>query len=482
MMLRQTEFKQSHPTNTSSSCCDMIHSGRKAIQQTQANLVPCLINVVRCSPQYHTDPSHGRPHRAPPKLRMPTPFVSAVKEAQDPDEALSLFHEYQQTMGFKHDYTSYSALIYKLARFRDFEAVETVLDHVHDRNVRCGEKLFIVLIQHYGKADLVEKAIELFHRIPTFNCVRTLQSLNALLNVLVDGLLFSEANDLFYRSFKMCFRPNSISFNIIIKGWLRKGDWEEASKVFDEMLERNVQPSVVTYNSLIGYLCKKGELDKSKDLIEDMIEKGKPPNAVTYALMMEGLCSIGKYKEAKKMMFDMEYRGCKPKLVNFGILMTDLGRRGKIEEAKLLLSEMKKRRFKPDVVTYNILINYLCKEGKAVDAYKILTEMQIEGCEPNAATYRIMVDGLCRVGDFKRGLKILNAMLTSQHCPRFESFHCLIMGLVKCGNLEGACFVLEEMEKRKMHFGLEGWEALVVEACDRNSGVGGLVTELISTV
>ncbi|KAJ4725892.1 Pentatricopeptide repeat-containing protein [Melia azedarach] len=467
----------------------MIRSRSNAINQTKSLLYKCINRIPsqqkhasrRNKPRIKSKPRNQLPYNHKPvrKPRKSIPFVTDLKQIHEPDEALSLFHHYHQ-MGSKHYYPSYASLIYKLARSRDFGAVETVLGYLQDYNIRCKETLFIALIQHYGKAHLVDKAIELFHRITSFDCVRTLVSLNSLLNVLVDNDRLYDAKKMFDDFYKMGFRPNSISFNIMIKGWLQKGQWQEASRVFDEMLDREVQPSVVTYNCLIGFLCRKGEMEKAKGLLKDMVKKGKYPNAVTYALLMEGLCSKGEYNEAKKMMFDMAYRGCKPKLINFGVLMSDLGKRGRFEEAKSLLSEMKKRRFRPDVVTYNILINYLCKEGRAAEAYKILIDMQFGGREPNAATYRMMVDGFLRVEDFEGGLKVLNAMLTSRHCPRFETFCCLLVGLLKCGKVDDACFLLEEMEKRKMRFDLEAWEALVTYACIGDEHASGLVSELVS--
>jgi len=52
-------------------------------------------------------------------------------------------------------------------------------------------------------------------------------------------------------------------------------------------------------------------------------------------------------------------------------------------------------------------------------------------------------------------------MLSSGHCPRGESFRCLILGLCEGGLVDDVCFVLEEMEKRKMTLDLAGWFALV---------------------
>ncbi|KAI3796967.1 hypothetical protein L1987_39654 [Smallanthus sonchifolius] len=110
--------------------------------------------------------------------------------------------------------------------------------------------------------------------MPSFDCYRSLQSFNVILDTLFENGRFDDADEMFKSCSKMGFRPNAMSFNIMLKGWLGKGDWDE-------------------------------------------VRKGKKPNVVSYALLMEALCSIGEFKEAKKMTFDMEYQGCRPRLVNY---------------------------------------------------------------------------------------------------------------------------------------------------------------------
>ncbi|KAG6403349.1 hypothetical protein SASPL_135566 [Salvia splendens] len=193
----------------------------------------------------------------------------------------------------------------------------------HD--IRCGEPMFIGLIRHYGKVDLIDKAVEVFRDMgKSYNCASMKQSFYTILNVLVNGRLISDATELFAKGLKMGFRLNSISYNVVIKIWLGNNDWEKAMKVFDEMLGREVEHTVVTYNSQIGFLCKRGDVDVAKTLFEDMRAKGRRGNAVTYVVLMEGLCSLGRFNDAKRLMFDMEYHGCKAELVNYGVLMTEL--------------------------------------------------------------------------------------------------------------------------------------------------------------
>lgn len=475
------QFKKMH------SQISMITTNPKAINPsclTTIVLHNLYIHINTTTPHsqsYHTNkpsrtsPKHSQPHKP---TRKPIPFLTDIKHINDPDEALSLFQQYHQ-LGFKHDYPSYSSLIYKLSKARNFDAVEMLLGYVKSYNIRCGEALFIGIIKHLGKAGLIGRAIEVFMDMKGFNCARTVQSFNTILNVLVLNERIDDADVMFGNARKMGFRLNSVSFNIMIKGWLGKGEWEVARKVFDEMLGREVEPSVVTYNCQIGFLCKRGEFEKAKGLFDEMNKRGKHANAVTYGLLMEGMCYLGKFKEAKKLMFDMEYQGCKPRLVNYGVLMSVIVKNGKWDEAKELFGEMKKRRVKPDVVIYNILINYLCKDGRTMDAYKLLVEMQVEGCEPNAATYRTMVDGFCSVEDFEGGLKVLNAMLMSNHCPRLETFCCLIVGLTRSRKIDDACYILEEMDKRKLTFDSKLWESLVQAVSEKGEAAVELVNELI---
>ncbi|PKI55437.1 hypothetical protein CRG98_024150 [Punica granatum] len=226
-------------------------------------------------------------------------------------------------------------------------------------------------------------------------------------------------------SMKIGFRLNSVSFNIIMKGWIRIGEREAAWEVLDQILERKVYPSVVTYNSLLGFLCRNRCVDKATSLFKNMKVKGTRPNAVTYELLMEGLCLIGKYKEAKNLMFDMEYRGC-----------------------------------------------------RVSEAYKVFLEMLVLGRKPNVATYHMMVDGLCKVDYFEGGLKVLSSMVRSQHCPRSEMFGFFVLGLIRMGNIGGSCFVIEEMVKRKVKVDLEAWEALVRSACGADGCAADLLIEV----
>ncbi|KAI6669674.1 hypothetical protein NL676_004559 [Syzygium grande] len=272
-------------------------------------------------PHRHRPHSNSEPQGSQPPTRFGFSSIASWHLGLSELLSLSLFHEYRR-MGFKHDYPSYSALVYKLARSRSFEAVEEILGRIEENDVRCRESLLVALIRHYGKVHLVDKAVGLFQRMTSFNCTRTLQSFNTILKVLVENDKLADTIELLQRSYKMGFWPNSVSFNVIMKGWLEKGEWEIACQVFDEMLEKRVQPTVVTYNSLVGFLCRKGDVERAMGLLEDMTHKGKYPNASTYALLMEGLLRDGNIDHACFVVEEMEKRKIRVKLQSWEVLAT----------------------------------------------------------------------------------------------------------------------------------------------------------------
>ncbi|KAI0527540.1 hypothetical protein KFK09_003144 [Dendrobium nobile] len=428
--------------------------------------------------------SLSKPRRRPPPLpKHPTPAHNALKSAAAEDPSAALNHLISSS---NPDYPACASLLYRLARARLFPELDALLLFIRSRRIPCSNSLFSALIRHFSLASLPQKALHLFFSIPSFNCSQgspSLHTFNHLLDALVSNGCHDESRCLLDRCSEFGLRANHVSYNIVMKGKLRRDGYDGAVQVFDQMRKRGVSPSVVTYNMLIGVAGRNGELSKAMDLKEEMVKKGIYPNAITYAILMKAFCSSGKYVAAKKLMFDMEYQGCKTKVVNFGVLMSDCGRRDDFDEMKALLAEMRVRKIKPDDVIYSILINYLCENGRMDEAYKVLVEMQVkEGCKPSAAVYRMMVDGFCKVQEFEKGLGILNAMLVSGHCPRLETFGSLISGLVKGGRMDEVCFVLEEMMKRKLGLDLEEWHSLVDAGCGKCNGGGELLSQLTSMV
>ncbi|KAK9169426.1 hypothetical protein Syun_001566 [Stephania yunnanensis] len=199
-------------------------------------------------------------------LKNPSSLSSPISSKSTTVNQLSaFFHEYQQQMGFKRDYPSYAAVVYKLSRRRHFEVLQTFLDHIRDNNIRCQETIFIAVMQHYGDCGLSDRAIQLFKQIPS--------------SIAIDQNSHSIASSMFntVKNFAGTGKEFAGTGKERVYYWLRNlkhGILQEPAKNFICNIHgrktaiclkkyRKDPPTVVTYNTLIGFLCKKGDMEKA---------------------------------------------------------------------------------------------------------------------------------------------------------------------------------------------------------------------------
>ncbi|KAL5231600.1 hypothetical protein ABZP36_030376 [Zizania latifolia] len=407
-----------------------------------------------------------RPKKFVPKPRSPPephPFLLHLKSLPSPVAAAAALLSAPRRL---HDHPFAACVLYRLARARLFPLVPPLLAALHSRGAPLRPTVFAAIIDHLGAASRPDAAVLVFRAVPAF-CSHSAATFHSLLNSHVSNGHADAARDMLPLAPKLGVRTNAVSYNIILKGVCLRDGFQGARVVLDEMFSRGVRPTVVTFNTLVGSACREGEVGAAERFIDEMVRRGIAPNAATYALLMKGLSDAGRYDDAKKLMFDMEYRGCQAEVVNYGVLMNACAKRGDADGVKGLLSDMRKRKLKPDDASYNVLIKCLCDAGRVEEAHRALLEMQLKDTVPGAATYRVLVDGCCRARDFELGLRVFNAMLASGHCPLARTFERLVKGLGDDGKAEEACFVLDQMARREMCLGADGWLSIVT--CVRSS-------------
>ncbi|XP_028799454.1 LOW QUALITY PROTEIN: pentatricopeptide repeat-containing protein At1g07740, mitochondrial-like [Neltuma alba] len=301
----------------------MIFSRAKAINlicysnQTLSQLF-CTLHTknLRAKPQ------HERSRIANSQSRKRMPFITQVKQLHDPEEALLLFHEYKK-QGVKHDYPSYAALLYKLARSRSFEAVEAVLAYIQDRGIHCKETIFVALFQHYNKAKLPEELM----------------------------------------AYRGC-RPQPINFSVLMNDLGKRGKIEEAKSLLHEMRKRRLKADVVIYNVLINYLCKEGKTTEAYKVLIEMQIKGCEPNAASYRMMVDGFCKTGDFEGGLNVLNVMLASKHYPRSETFNCLVVGLLICGKIDDGCFVLKEMEKRKLQLALKSWETLVKFAFAEDK----------------------------------------------------------------------------------------------------------------------
>ncbi|KAF9599087.1 hypothetical protein IFM89_033694 [Coptis chinensis] len=183
-----------------------------------------------------------------------------------------------------------------------------------------------------------------------------------ILNLCREAKLANEALGVFRKMREFGCRPDTTSFNIVIRMFCEKGDMDVVLVLTKEMALIGVFPDMITYVVSIKRFCEVGHLEDACGLVKVMRDQGCVPNVVAYFALLDGFCKIGDFDKAMELLGEME------KEENGGM---------------------------PNVVTYTSLIQNFCDNDRPVEALAVLDRMGSRGCFPNQVTISTLIRRLC---------------------------------------------------------------------------------------
>ncbi|KAK7855853.1 putative pentatricopeptide repeat-containing protein [Quercus suber] len=425
---------------------------------------------------------------------LPKHVASVVKYQRDPIKALAMFNSVKTENGFKHTLLTYKCMIEKLGFHGEFEEMESLMSEVRmniDNSLLEG--VYIGAIRNYGRKGKVQEAVDVFERMDFYNCEPSVQSYNAVMNILVEYGYFNQAHKVYLRmrdkvvipdvytftirikSFCRTRRPhvalrllnnmpsqgcelNAVAYCTVIGGFYEENCQVEAYQLFEGMLEQCICPDITTFNKLIHTLCKKGDVQESEKLLNKVLKRGILPNLFTFNIFIQGLCKKGALSEAVRSLDGVRCEGLKPTIVLYNTLVKGLSQRGLILQALQLINEMLDHGCSPNIWTYNLVINGLCKMGCMSDANILTNDAIAKGYLPDIFTFNTLIDGYSTynimINSFVEKLninmaeKLFREMGDKGCAPDSYTYRIIIDGFCKTGNIDsGYDFLIENIEK-----------------------------------
>ncbi|KAK2985475.1 hypothetical protein RJ640_004326 [Escallonia rubra] len=445
------------------------------------------------------------------KLKKVSPYklASLLRLQQDPKLALQLFLNPNpkppdpSPKPFQHSPKSYDLILTKLGRAKLFDEMETVLHQLkQETHIAPKEIIFCNVITYYARARLPDKALQTFHRIPSFRCRRTVKSFNTLLNALLICKEFEKLKEVIL-DIENYACPDACTYNVMINACCLCGDVGNARKMFDEMLIKGITPNGVTFGTLVNGLCANSMLEEACRLKDDMVRVHRvKPDGFIYVALIKGLCrvkevelalklkeemleskvdidsavystlisalfKVGRRGEVSSMLEEMKRNGCKPNTITYNAIIFGLCSEKDFDSAFGVLNEMEVGECKPDVISYNVIIGALCREGKLREANDLFEDMPRRRCAPDVVSYRTLLDGLCNGRQFKEAALILDEMLFKGYVPRAVSINNYVAGLLREGDTSLLWTVLDSLASGNC-IDIDTWRMVVSMVSDED--------------
>lgn len=252
--------------------------------------------------------------------------------------------------------------------------------------------------------------------------------------------------------------PSTRSLNALLFACLVAGNHAEAARIFQTFPDaHSVKPNTETFNAIIKSFAESGTTRSVYSVLDEMCKKGVKPNATTFTTAIAGFYKEERFDDVGKVIELMKKHGCGESLPVYNARMDGLCKLGRSGEAKTLLSDMVRKGMKPSWVTYNHLIYGFCKEGDMEEVKRLYKEMGKKGLVGDSSIYFTLIYYLCKGGDFDTALGVYNETAARNWVPCFSTMKMLVNGLAGSSRIDEAKGIIEKM-KEKFPNKAEGWK------------------------
>ncbi|GLJ26801.1 hypothetical protein SUGI_0522850 [Cryptomeria japonica] len=352
-------------------------------------------------------------------------------------EAYRFFNWARHQTSYDPTTIEFEEMIQILGRTENWDPMWKTLNEMRRGGYALTDKTFALMIESYGKARLVNRAVEVFNRMKsTFNRPQTTPVYNALLRALCEARNHQGGYALIRRMIRKGSKPDTETYSILVNSWCREGKLQEAQEFLEEMSIMGHNPTAASRDLLVNGLLTAGNLDMAKEFVRKMTDDGFVPNLQTFNTFLESLSNAGEIDLCVHLMSVSAKLGLCPDSNTYRIMIRGTSRAGNIAEAFRILHSSMEDGHKPFPGLYAPIIKALCKKGQFAEAYSLFSDMKKKGHPPNKPIYIMLIRLHCRAGRYLEAANFLVEMTELNFVPRPQNFDMVTKGLKTIGKYD----------------------------------------------
>ncbi|XP_043708082.1 pentatricopeptide repeat-containing protein At5g50990 isoform X2 [Telopea speciosissima] len=261
--------------------------------------------------------------------------------------------------------------------------------------------------------------------------------------------------------------------NLIVDGYMKSGEFDNANKVFKQMSNRDV----VSWNLMIAGGVRNARPKEALSIFQQMLGLNFKPNGFTFSSVLSGCARTGALREGKRVHQLMIEHGIELNSILSSALVDMYSKCGRIQTAKQVFDNVQRK----DVSVWNAMITGLAIHGLALDVMELFSRMEGEGVTPDSITFLGILTACSHCGLVEEGCRHFDLMRSHYSIePQLEHYGAMVDQLSRAGLLEEAYTIIKAMP---MEPDMVTWRALL-SACRThgNAKLGEVAVEQMASL
>ncbi|XP_068339811.1 pentatricopeptide repeat-containing protein At3g61360-like [Pyrus communis] len=273
---------------------------------------------------------------------------------------------------------------------------------------------------------------------------------NVLLRAFCTERQMKEARSVFM---KMCsrFPPNTKTMNILLLGFKESGDITAIELFYHELVKRSFKPNSITYNIRIDAYCKKGCFADGLRLFEGMERENLSPTLETITTLIHGAGIVRNPIKARQLFDEIRLRNLLPDTGSYNALMSSLIRSRHLKSAVALMDEMEENHIEQDDMTYHTIFSGLMRTSDIEGVSRLYHKMVDRSFVPKTRTVVMIIKFFCVNHQLDSGLHLWRYLVEKGYCPHNHALDLLVTGLCSRGRVNEAFECSTQMVERGRH-------------------------------
>ncbi|KAJ9180272.1 hypothetical protein P3X46_008540 [Hevea brasiliensis] len=348
---------------------------------------------------------------------------------------------------------AFEVTLHILTRMRYFEkAWEFMVEIGKTHPSLLTLKSMSIMLSKIAKFQSYEDTLEAFDRMEkevfvgkTFGT----EEFNVLLRAFCTQREVKEARSVFQKMHDR-FNPNAKTMNILLLGFKESGDVTAMELFYHEILRRGFKPTTLTYNIRIDAYCKKGYFGDGLRIFEEMERINCLPTLEAITTLIHGAGVARNAIKARQLFDEICRRNLQPDTGAYNALISSLIKCRELKSAMSLMDEMEEKHIGHDGVTYHTIFLGLLKQNDTEGVYELYHKMIGRKFVPKTQTMVMLMKFFCVNGQVDLGLDFWQYLLEKGYCPHGHALDLLVTALCSRGRLQEAFECSKQFLERGM--------------------------------